>query len=598
MSPEQAMGAETVDARSDVYALGCVLYEMVNGTAPFEATTPQALVWKHAAEPPPALASKDGKVPLFLKRAVDQALAKEPGDRFQTARAFAEALTSETVVSSVRHRQRRRSRAVAALAALLLVVTAGWWLMSSMSGDRIERLAVLIPVNPAGSPEQEPIVQGMYHALLTELGQAGVPVIGGLQSMMRYRDTDLTVREIAAELGVDAIVEPSVFWAGDSVGIGVRLIDGESETALWSHTYDADTRNITTLYRQVTRAIAGELRLALSPEAERHLTSTKLVDPEAHQAYLLGKFHSGKLSRADLETAIEYFNLALEKDSAYAVAYAGLSWAWIAQRQMGNVPPNVATPLAIETAQRALALDSLLAEGHHALAIAEGWSDWAWEEAERGLKLAIELNPRYGDARADYSHLLLVLKRPVEAEAQADTALAIDPLDTKFLGFRGVIYMFTGQRDKGFADFERLLRTSPNNPAAHTVLASAYHDLKDYDKAVQHLTAGLTGRGMNAFAQALQADVATNGYHSAMLATADRLAQVAEATFVPATVLASLYAYAGAGDEALTWLEVGLRNHNPNMPYIGVNGLFGFVEKDPRFQQLLMDMRLPWAMGR
>ncbi len=598
MSPEQSSGAGRIDGRSDVYSLGCVFYHMVVGEPPFTGPSAQAILTRHAIDPVSPLSTVRSTVPLGMDRAVAKALAKVPADRFSTAPQFAEALFKAAAEESAPQRSRgwgARMWVGISTVVVALVAVAGF--VASMIDDPgIERLAVLPPIELAADPDQAAIVQGMYNALLTELGQAGVRVIGSLQSMMRYQNTDKTVAEIADELGVDAVIEPSVFWAGDSVGIGVRMIDGRTEESLWSRSYDADARNLIALYRQVTREIAGEIRLALTPLAEARLAAAVEVDPDAHQAYLQGRFYSGKLTAADLEIAIDYYNLALEKDPTYAPAYAGLSWAWVARQQLGYSAPSEATPVAIQAARRALELDSLLPEGHHALATAQGWAGWDWQVAESGLKRAIELNPAYGDARADYSHLLLVLKRFEESEAQADTALASDPFNVKFLGFRGVVYMNTLQREKGLAEVEKVMRAVPNNAVARSVLANVYHVIGQYEEAMNHITAMYAAKGIEDFATALRRDYEELGYHPAMRAAARRLEGMAEAAFVPPIMIASLYAYAGDAGETLSWLEKGFERREPNLPYIGVAPLYDFVRADPRFQTLLEGMNLPWAL--
>jgi serine/threonine-protein kinase len=601
MSPEQATGAVRIDGRSDVYALGCVFYHMIVGEPPFTGPSAQAILARHAVDPVSPVSTVRSTVPLGMDRAIAKALAKVPADRYATAIQFAGALTragtEQPTALSSRVRSSNRVRIMAVAAAVIVLAAWGSWALLMRGDQNIERIAVLPPIDLANTADREPIAHGMYNSLLTELGQAGVSVIGGAQSMMRYRDTDMTVREIAGELGVDAVVEPSVFWVGDSVGIGVRLIDGRTEESLWSQSYDADANNVVTLYRQVTRAIAGEIQLALTPVAEAHLGAVREVNPEAHEAYLQGRFYSGKLTRVDLEMAIDYFHLALEKDSTYAPAYAGLSWAWVASQQMGYVAPSEATPKAVEAAQRSLELDSLLPEGHHALATAQGWAEWDWDVAVRGLRRAIELNPGYGDARADYSHVLLVLKRFEEAESQVDSALASDPFNVKFQAFRGVVYENSGQTSKAVAEFERVLRTVPNHPVPRTVLADIYHKQGDYDRAVENMSAMYAAEGIEDFAAALREDYEALGYLNAMRAAAERLTAMSEVGFVPPIMIATLYGYAGDSDATLSWLERGFANREPNLPYIGVTPQFESLYDEPRFQRLLEGMKLPWALA-
>ncbi len=602
MSPEQAAGDGALDGRSDIYSLGCLAYEMLGGVPPFTGPTPQAVLARHSVDAVPPLRTLRPGISAAAERVVEKALAKVPADRFTTARKFAEELarasTDEVIANEMKQQGRGRARRTAAkVAAIVLLVAVGWFAMTERGGPALERLAVLPPANLTNTPDQEHIVQGMHNALITELSRAGVTIVGGLQSMLRYRDTNKTVREIAAELGVDAVIESSVFWQGDSVGIDARLLDGGTEQTLWSQSYEEDARNVLVLFRQVTRAIAGEIRLALTPQVEARLASGRQVNPEAHEAYLQGRFYSGNLTQVDLANATDYFNLALEKDTNYAPAYAGLSWAWIARQQIGYVPPSEATPIAVRAAERSLELDSMLAEGHHALATARGWAGWDWEVSERGLRRAIELNPGYGDARVDYSHLLLVLKRWDEAEAQADSALASDPFNVKFQAFRGVVYMNTGQQEKGFAEFGRVLRTVPDHPAARSVLADIYHELGQFDEALEHVTAMYASGGMPGFAEGLRTNVESLGYSDGMRASADELAALAQTVFVPPIMIASLYAYSNAREQTLSWLERGMESREPNMPYIGVSGLWDFVREDPRFQGMLVGLNLPWAVN-
>jgi len=226
MSPEQAMGQADVDARSDVYALECVVYEMVAGRAPFDGATPQELLAKHAVDTAPSLRTSDPSIPLFLERAVERALAKRPDDRFQTASAFAEALTSEMVVPRV---GRRHSPWLAISGVMIvLLAAAALVLLNVLGGPAYERLAVLPPANLMNDPEQEYFVQGVHNALISELQRTGVAVIART-SVMRYEDTQMLAGEIAQELGVDALIEASVLRAGDSVEIEVRLVDGTTQ---------------------------------------------------------------------------------------------------------------------------------------------------------------------------------------------------------------------------------------------------------------------------------------------------------------------------------------------------------------------------------
>jgi len=597
MSPEQARGHKGVDGRTDIYSLGCVFYHMVAGEPPFTGPSAQAVLARHAIDPVSPLSTVRSTVPIGVDRVVAKAMAKAPADRYRTTQQFADDLERASTGAADAPFMTRRRSAIGRLLAVLtlaLVVVGGWWTTVRSPDSGIERLAVLPPINLDRDPERTPIVQGMYGGLLTELGQAGVRVIGGQQSMMRYEGTNLTVAQIAAELGVDAIVEPSVFWVGDSVGVTVRLLDGKTEDQLWSRSYDADARDVLRLYRDLTRAIAGELHVALTPSGEAWLAEAVPVDPAAHELFLRGRFYSDRISPADLQTALDYFGRALAIDSNYAPAYAGISWVWTAKRQMSLSPPSEATPKAIEAAERALALDSLSAEAHRAIAHARGWGLQQWEFAEREFRRALELNPSSSDLRADF----LVLGRAEEAEAYADSAVALDPFNLRFLAFRAVVWANTGRVEQGRAEFERLARREPDNVFYRSGLIGFSHAAGRYEDALELLAQRLESQGMAAWADTLRQDYATRGYRAAMKALGDRLAALGAQGLVPSPAVTQLYVFAGDVEGTLTWLEREYEEQHPDIAYIApaANSLYAFVKDEPRFQALLRALRLEWAL--
>ena len=592
MSPEQAMGLDEVDARSDVYSLGCVVYEMVGGQPPFEGTTPQALLAKHAAAAVPGLRMSDPGIPVFVERAVEKALAKNPEDRFQSPSTFAEALTTGTLVARVGGRRWGRRMVAGTTLGVVLLAVAGWWMATMAGGPAIERLAVLPVDDLTNDPEQEYLVQGVHTALIDELALAGASVIAR-RSVMQYQNSDKPIRDIARELGIDALIEASLERTGDSLRIRVQLIDGRTEEPLWTQSFDGDLRNIVGLERQVTRAIVDQIELALTPEAEARLAGARPVNPEAYEAYLKGMFHRDKLSSADLETALQYFELALEKDPNYALAYVGIARVWGSRQQMGFVLPHEAGPRAKTAAQKAIELDSTLAEAHHTLASIKAWSDWDWESAETAFRRAIQLKPNYPAARAIYSHLLMILGRPDEAMAQIERALELDPLNGLFQGFYGMDLLMARRYDEALAQFQNTLKTAPNNPMLRTGLRDALYALGRYDEALTEVKTRFAAAGERELAEAMERGYAEGGYREAMRRAAETRAARSDTTFVPPLGLASLFAHAGETERVLEWLEKAYQERDPNLPYIGVIPLFDIVRDDPRFQDLLLRMNLP-----
>ncbi len=352
MSPEQASGGKDLDARSDLYALGCVLYEMLSGETPYTGPTPQAILAKKLSEPLPRVSVVRETVGAPLEAALAKVLARTPADRYATARQFAEALTHAATAQPAPRARRRAWRALAGALGVVLLAVAGWWAAARAGHPRIERLAVLPLANFTNDSTQEYFVQGVHEALISELQQAGVTVIGRT-SVLRYQHTDRPIREIARELGVEAVIEGSVFRAADSMEIVVRLIDGRTEASRWQHSYRGDVRNVFALYHDVTGAIAREIRSTLSPEATARLARARPVNAQAYDDYLQGQFHWQRLNPGDLETALEYFDRALGRDSTYALAYAGIALVWAGRAQMGITSPREAIPKAIAAARKA-----------------------------------------------------------------------------------------------------------------------------------------------------------------------------------------------------------------------------------------------------
>jgi serine/threonine-protein kinase len=599
MSPEQAFGEADIDGRSDVYALGCVLYEMVSGHTPFEAETPQALLAKQAAGTTPSLRRSDPAVPLFVERAVERALAKRPDDRFQSASEFAEALTSEMVVARVG--RRRWPKGVIAAATVGVALIAAWVQSAVWGGAAYERLAVLPPTNLMNDAGQDHIVQGMLGGLIAELGQAGITVIGSLQSMMRYRDTELTVREIAAEMGVDAVLESSVLWLGDSVAIDVRLTDGRTEESLWSQSYDERAQNVLVLYRQVTSAVADEIQVALTPQAEARLASAQTVDPQAMESYLEGQRARTEFWATESAglRAFALFEDAVEKDSTFAEAWAARAMVGFDLAWAHFLPPDEIWPEIREAVLVAVTLDPDLPEGHLALGLLKMYRDWDWDGAEREFQAAIRGNPSNPDFHSSYATLLACLERYPESTEHAQMASDLDPSNLSRLLDVAFHHHFARNEQEVEDRLAVLFDSIPDHPGPYYIASNFEVRRGNLSAAVPYIEKNieLLGDGSTVKERMMLGHVlgrlGRTEEARAQLAEVD--AQEAAGIYVSPFERAFVYVGLGETEQALDLLEEAALIRDPWMPVWQIFGgdYLQPVWDEPRVQAILERMDFP-----
>jgi tetratricopeptide (TPR) repeat protein len=409
---------------------------------------------------------------------------------------------------------------------------------------------------------------------------------------MKYKETDKTLSEIARELNVDVVVEGSVQQAGDRVRIQVRLIDAlPEEQNLWGQTYERAMSDVLVMYGEMARAIADNTQVKLTAEETTRLTNIRQINPEAYEAYLKGQIQRDKMTPPDLETALQYFELALEKDPNFARAYAGMARIWTTSSQMGFFPPREAVPQAKAAAEKAAELDSTLAEVQHALASIRTWGDWDWEGAETAYRRAIALNPSYPDVRAGYSHFLNIMGHPDEAMAQIERALELDPFYAKFQAFYGFDLLFIRRYDDAIAQFKNVLKTVPNHPLAHSGLRSAFYAKGMYEEVLAEER--FFAEGDREAEDVLTRGYKEGGFPEAMNMLAELWAARSRTTYIHGSEMATMYAFAGKYDQAFDWLERGFEERDPNMPYLNLFPAFKPLRNDPRFKVLLQKMNLP-----
>lgn len=591
MSPEQLRN-EGVDARSDVWAAGAVLYEISTGRRPFTATTAAALAGDILHRPAGTPRQLRPDMSVQLEQIILKCLDKEPSRRYQSAADLAADLRRLATPSDGVHEMHpvlaRRpvvTIGIPAIIALAAAVGVVLWHTRPDVEAGVRTLAVMPLENLTGDSDQQYLADGLTEALTTDL--AGVERLNVIArgSLVRARQQGKSSLDVAREVRADAYLEGSVQRAGQRIRISARLIDTDTNAHLWTQSFEREMKDILALQREVARAMVSEV--ARSSDRWQPGSETREIDPEAHEAYLRGRYFWNKRTAEDLNKAVSYFERATAKDQRYAPAYSGLADAYVSLYDYGFRSAADVTAKARIAARQALELDPRSAEAHASLAHL-ALHDWDWAEAEKHFREAIAINPSYVTAYHWYALCLTAVGRTEEAVAAMEQAKKLDPLSLRINADLGMALLAARRYDEAVRQEEKTLELQPDFRTALWIQGMALQQQRMLPEAIAKYQEALrSAPGNPNLLAALGNAYAEAGRQEEARKVLSDLTSASRNAPVSAFFFALVYAGLGDTAEALSWLEKAYEERSGSIRYLKVEPRLDRLRDEPRFQELM-----------
>jgi eukaryotic-like serine/threonine-protein kinase len=574
LSPEQVRGEEA-DARSDVWAFGVMLHELTTGAQPFSGKSAAEMMSAILRDEP---ATRPAQIDPSLGSVIDRCLKKNPGERFQDAGQLHSAL------------QMVRSKVEAQPASVPQRSSATPAMREAPTG-RIQSIAVLPLENHSVDPEQDYFADAMTESLLTDLAQIGGLRVVSRTSVMRYKGTLQPLPQIAAELGVDAILEGSVLRVGHRVRITAQLIHGSTDQHLWAKSYERDAEDILTLLSEVANAVVEAVRVELTPHETTRLTAVRRVDRAAHEAYLKGIYH---FDRLDMGRGMELFTESTRIDPTYAPAWGRLARGYYYLGLFGAISPADAFSALKDAAWKAQDLDPDLAEAYGWRAMASLYYDWNWSATGEELRYALELKPSHAELSHLYAHYLMVMGESTKGIVACERAIELDPFGTILTACVGWHCLFSRQIEDAIPPVLRALAMDPNLFWAHTILGWAYEQQGKADQSIaEYEQAVALSGGMVLNVSALGHALANFGRVEESNAVLDQLLERRKSSYVSAYDIATIHVALKDVEGAFHWLEEAFKERSSFLIHTNWDPRLDVLRSDPRLAALVRRIGLP-----
>ena len=478
-------------------------------------------------------------------------------------------------------------------AAMLLLLFVAVFLVYRNTGaggarrPEIKSLAVLPLKNLSGDASQEYLADGMTEALIGRLSEIHNIRVVSRTSVTRFKDTHLSVPEIARTLQVDAVVEGSVIREGNRIRVHAQLIRAATDEHFWSEAYDRDLRDVLSLQSDVAQSIARKVEVTISGEEHARLSTARAVDPEAYEAYVKGRYYWNKRTADSMPKAALYFEQAISKDPGFGAAYSGLADCNSGLAWHGFMSPAAVLPKAYAAAQKAVEIDPQSAEAHASLALVLNHK-WDWAGAEAEFKRALELNPQYANAHHWYGDYLSIQGRHDEALVEAKRALELDPLNLMIGTWVALRYYLARRYDGAIEQSRNTVDLDPNFAAAHLILGESYVQQGKHKEGLDELqkAASLSG-GSPLYTAQVGVPLALAGEKKEALRVIRELRDISTKRYVSPYGLAQIYATLNDKEQTYKWLETAYRDRAVWMSYLAVDPVFDSIRSEARFRDLL-----------